>query len=95
VVGSDLPAASPEIVTRFFDFLPHGQTAIADFLREDASGPDLDLVCCRLKISDRHLYALQYLGDGLLEHKPIEGHHGHHRIIRVDPDSMLDRHFRG
>ena len=36
------------------------------------------------------LNPLQHLSDCLLEDQAIERHNRHHRIIRVQPDSMLD-----
>src|SRR5262249_16984493 len=79
-----------EVLKRFFHFLPHRQTAVADLLGKGATDTHLDLICRSFKVPDRCLNALQYLTDCLLEDQAIQRYDRHHRIIRVQPNPVLD-----
>ena len=66
---------------------------LSDFLRESTASANLNLFGRSFEISDRRLHSFKHFGDGRFEDKAIEGHHGHHRVIRINPDSMLDRNL--
>ncbi len=77
------------------NFVSEARTAVPNLLRKNASGAHLHLIRGHLEIPNCHLNSIQHLSNRLLENQTIQGDHRHHRVVRVDADSMLGRHFSG
>jgi len=89
-------AASVGIVTDvLIYFLPEHRKALSHPLCKEATSPNLDTLRGLFKFSCGRSDLFDDFVGRLLQHEAVQRDHRHDRVIRVDPDSMFDRDFRG
>ncbi len=71
-------------------FLPEHRNAVAHLLCDEGPSPKLDTLRGLFKFSCGGSDLFDDFVGRLLQHEAVQRDHRHNRVIRVDPDSMLD-----